>query len=551
MGATVSRARRRLGAPQAGERSVAAAALLFATAAAAEGGPAAALPYDSSTPLRRLLDQLASLGVSRAHLITRPEFVSALAPLLDGVELETRLRVCADPSEDLVAVAELARSEPDGIVLLHGEIVTQREALASLIADPRVGTGILARTDLPGNIHFPTRSVRGRVLSAGTPFHWVERPNGLFIGILRVDAAALPALTAVAERLAALLEAPPAPWLEELARKARTVGDPPPEDVPALLLMAIVRDGTPVRVRYLRSLFWARPLSLEASRRAARQILDYDEERVRLASAVKSADGFFTTFFVSPYSRYIARWAARLGLTPNQVTLSSLCVGMLAAASFGTGERSGLVAGAILLQVAFALDCVDGQLARYARTFTSFGAWLDSVFDRLKEWLVFAGLAIGSTRGFGVDVWALAAAALTLQTARHMLDFMYWGTEDEGMERVPQAPLEQPGDTAGAPPADVSALAPPDVEDGGPSPAPRSATGVLSATLRFSRALERPPALRWAKRIVVFPIGERFAAISLAAALGTPRTVFVVLLVWGVVAAVYSLSSRLIRSVLA
>src|SRR5213076_1711230 len=107
--------------------------------------------------------------------------------------------------------------------------------------------------------------------------------------------------------------------------------------------------------------------------------------------------GFFTTFFVSPYSKYIARWAARRGLTPNFVTSVSMAVGVVAAACFALGSRAGLVAGAVLLQAAFTLDCVDGQLARYTRTFSKFGAWLDSIFDRTKEYAWFAGLAIGST----------------------------------------------------------------------------------------------------------------------------------------------------------
>ena len=46
---------------------------------------------------------------------------------------------------------------------------------------------------------------------------------------------------------------------------------------------------------------------------------------------------------------------------------------------------SGYVAGAVLLQAAFTLDCVDGQLARYTRTFSKLGAWLDSIFDRARS----------------------------------------------------------------------------------------------------------------------------------------------------------------------
>ena len=113
---------------------------------------------------------------------------------------------------------------------------------------------------------------------------------------------------------------------------------------------------------------------------------------------MKANDGFFTTFFVSPYSKYIARWAAHRGWTPNGVTTLSVAIGFAAAAAFATGDRWGMIAGAILLQLAFTFDCVDGQLARYTRTFTKLGAWLDSIFDRTKEYAVFAGLAIGASQ---------------------------------------------------------------------------------------------------------------------------------------------------------
>jgi phosphatidylglycerophosphate synthase len=228
-------------------------------------------------------------------------------------------------------------------------------------------------------------------------------------------------------------------------------------------------------------------------------VTDSDEERARLDSAVKASDGFFTTFFVSPYSKYIARWAARRGITPNQVTLVSGAVGALAAAAFATGQRAGLVAGAVLLQAAFTLDCVDGQLARYTRTFSRLGAWLDSMLDRGKEYLVYAGLAIGASRA-GDTVWLLAGAALALQTTRHAVDFSY--------------------------------------------PAFERSRGIAA---RGRPAGDRS-ALGWAKKVVAFPIGERFAAISLSAALFTPATTFVVLLSWGGLAAAYVFLGRSVRA---
>src|SRR5204862_3491049 len=212
-------------------------------------------------------------------------------------------------------------------------------------------------------------------------------------------------------------------------------------DVVALLVVGLLRGGVPLRSASLRGMVWERP-GTEAAVAAAARV---DEEQIRLDSAVKPVDGFFTTFFVSPYSRYIARWAARRGFTPNQVTALSFVLGLLTAACFATGERWGLVAGAVLLQVAFTLDCVDGQLARYSRRFSALGGWLDSIFDRAKEFAVYAGLAIGSSRA-GDAVWVLASAALALQTVRHAADFAFADTQEEAIDETPPPPLEQPGD---------------------------------------------------------------------------------------------------------
>nr|BFE88067.1 hypothetical protein GCM10020093_106680 [Planobispora longispora] len=151
----------------------------------------------------------------------------------------------------------------------------------------------------------------------------------------------------------------------------------------------------------------------------------FNEDRARLNNAVKGADGFFTTYFVSTYSRFIARWAARRGLTPNQVTLISIALGVAAAACFATGARAGMVAGGILIYFAFVFDCVDGQLARYARKFGVLGAWLDATFDRFKEYVVFAGLAVGAAVSGVGDVWTLALIALGIQSIRHLLDFSF------------------------------------------------------------------------------------------------------------------------------
>ncbi|BBB01230.1 putative transferase [Actinacidiphila reveromycinica] len=238
---------------------------------------------------------------------------------------------------------------------------------------------------------------------------------------------------------------------------------------------------------------------------AAEAVAGVDEEAVRLRSAVKSRDGFFTTHCISPYSRYIARWCARRGLTPNQVTTASLLVALIAAGCAATGTRGGYVAAGVLLLASFVLDCTDGQLARYSLQYSTLGAWLDATFDRAKEYAYYAGLALGAARGGHDDVWALALGAMVLQTCRHVVDFAF-------------------------------------------NEANHDAAANTSPTAALSGRLDSVGWTVWVRRMIVLPIGERWFLIAVLTAATTPRVTFVVLLIGCALAACYTTAGRVLRS---
>ncbi|PJJ05653.1 phosphatidylglycerophosphate synthase [Streptomyces sp. 2333.5] len=242
-----------------------------------------------------------------------------------------------------------------------------------------------------------------------------------------------------------------------------------------------------------------------AQREEAREsVAAVDDEAVRLRTAVKSRDGFFTTYGISPYSRYLARWCARRGLTPNQVTTASLVTALIAAGCAATGTRGGFVAAGLLLLFSFVLDCTDGQLARYSLQYSTMGAWLDATFDRAKEYAYYAGLALGATRG-GDDVWALALGAMVLMTCRHVVDFSF-------------------------------------------NEANHDATANTSPTAALSGKLDSVGWTVWVRRMIVLPIGERWAMIAVLTAFTTPRIVFYALLIGCALAACYTTAGRVLRS---
>ncbi|MEU6759327.1 DUF5941 domain-containing protein [Streptomyces sp. NPDC046685] len=270
------------------------------------------------------------------------------------------------------------------------------------------------------------------------------------------------------------------------------------------LATAVEAAGTAVQRPELGTLVAAVPATTAERDAASAAVAAVDDEAVRLRTAVKSRDGFFTTFFISPYSRYIARWCARRGLTPNQVTTTSLITALVAAGCAATGERWGYVAAGVLLLVSFVLDCTDGQLARYSLQYSTMGAWLDATFDRAKEYSFYAGLALGAARN-GDDVWALAVGAMVLMTCRHVVDFSF-------------------------------------------NEANHDATANTSPTAALSDRLDSVGWTVWVRRMIILPIGERWAMIAVLTAATTPRIVFYALLVGCAFGALYTTAGRVLRS---
>ena len=79
------------------------------------------------------------------------------------------------------------------------------------------------------------------------------------------------------------------------------------------------------------------------------EIAAVDDEAIRLRRAVKGDDGLFSTYCVSTWTRYLARWLAKDGWSPNFVTTLSLLVALAGAGAAATGTRAGYVCTAVAL----------------------------------------------------------------------------------------------------------------------------------------------------------------------------------------------------------
>src|SRR6266853_2502371 len=90
----------------------------------------------------------------------------------------------------------------------------------------------------------------------------------------------------------------------------------------------------------------------------------------------------------------LIRPLARLGVTPNTLTVIGLLLSILAAVVIAQGL---LVAGGLLVLFAGFFDMFDGAMARVRHASTTFGAFFDSTLDRYSEsiilfWVLFFAL---------------------------------------------------------------------------------------------------------------------------------------------------------------
>ncbi|MDG4821497.1 DUF5941 domain-containing protein [Asanoa sp. WMMD1127] len=386
--------------------------------------------------------------------------------------LATQLRAAGAREVRDTLPADLA--EP--VLICSGDLVAHDAVIRHVATAPGAGTVALALADGPGE---PVREERGQLVPG--------QPTGVFGGLVRVGVADLPALAG----------APTGPVIADLLAAGATV--------------------SAQRVRLLVARRVADPAEIPAALAAVAAV---DSDRAELRLAVKEQDDFFTSYFVSPWSPHVTRLAARMRLTPSQVTAVSVVVVAAAAALFAYGGgRPAWLLGGILLYLGFVLDCVDGQLARYTRNFSVFGGWLDTIADRAKEYLVYAGLAVGAEAAGLTGAWPLAIAAIALQTVRHMTDTWY-GTLHDVAARQPVA-------TAAASGGGVAGR-----------------LGAVSARVRGDTG---SPAY-WLKRTAAFPIGERWAAMALLGALFGPRIALIGVLAGIVLAFAYTLALRTLRA---
>lgn len=153
---------------------------------------------------------------------------------------------------------------------------------------------------------------------------------------------------------------------------------------------------------------------------------------------------------VSPELRARVRGAAlpialafgRVGLTPNSLTVLGFGISVVAALAV---TRDAWIAAGLLVIFGGVFDLFDGALARATNRVSRLGAFLDSVFDRAGEAVIYLGIILvcmndGFTRGAILAGAAMAASFMVSYTRAKSESLGF--TPGTGMANIGVAPRE-------------------------------------------------------------------------------------------------------------
>jgi hypothetical protein len=115
-----------------------------------------------------------------------------------------------------------------------------------------------------------------------------------------------------------------------------------------------------------------------------------------------------------PSAVYGTWLAVRMGLSAHQVTVLAIVANLGGAGAIATGTRFGFVAGVVSLILAFWLDHVDGQVARWRGTASLDGVYLDYMMHHAAAMSLGFGLGQGLATRTADPRWSIAGFVIAL-----------------------------------------------------------------------------------------------------------------------------------------
>jgi phosphatidylglycerophosphate synthase len=304
---------------------------------------------------------------------------------------ESPILILLAPSVASPGAANIARA-PDGDPTVLGLSLIQRAALAARRAD-YAQVFLLAAQGVTAPGMAAVADWRGLAAT-------LSPSNG---APLIIAPAAILAETEWLERLAST-RIKPAKWAAIPNRIVMLAPGLAPDAADALDRDGGARNPADVEGRLARLFGPPAPISADIDPMVVKTSEDARvAERRLLCALVKDTDGFMARHVERPISLQISRRLAGTAITPNQMSLISIAVGICGGPFFLSARPLLQTIGALLFLAHSILDGCDGELARLKFQQSRWGGVLDFWGDNVVHTVIFGCMAIG---------WSLSAAAI-------------------------------------------------------------------------------------------------------------------------------------------
>jgi phosphatidylglycerophosphate synthase len=128
-----------------------------------------------------------------------------------------------------------------------------------------------------------------------------------------------------------------------------------------------------------------------------------EQSEYQYSQSLKSdcSDELINTYVLRPIAGVIVKILYPTPVTPNQVTVAAIIVGICASYSYWIGNSYTTLLAGVLVTFKDLLDSADGQLARAKSLFSRRGRFFDSIGDFVVDLLIFTAITLALYRVSG------------------------------------------------------------------------------------------------------------------------------------------------------
>lgn len=137
-------------------------------------------------------------------------------------------------------------------------------------------------------------------------------------------------------------------------------------------------------------------MQIEVDKESYQRVISHSDSPIIDRYIIRKISGFITWLLV------------KTPVTPNQVTIISLILGIASAAFFSHGAHTYTIIAGLFYFISTVFDQCDGEVARYKQMTSDFGKTFDIIVDSIVNATITIGItiAIYKTNGSGLSIIA-------------------------------------------------------------------------------------------------------------------------------------------------